>query len=90
MIIIPREARPKASRSGVYNFVPQFCNFVPFVFLFDVRLCMHVVFSKTSMVWILRWIYLRSEPYCLFISRIISRLFISRILKKIFFGLIIS
>ena len=42
---------------------------------------MHVVFSKTSMVWILRWIYLRSEPYCLFISRI---------LKKIFFGLIIS
>ena len=52
---------------------------------------MHVVFSKTSMpVWILRWIYLRSEPYCLFISRIISRLFISRILKKIFFGLIIS
>ena len=21
--IIPREARPKASRSGVYNFVPQ-------------------------------------------------------------------
>ena len=35
---------------------------------------MHVVFSKTSMVWILRWIYLRSEPYCLLISRIISRL----------------
>ena len=31
---------------------------------------MHVVFSKTSMV----WIYLRSEPYCLLISRIISRL----------------
>ena len=51
---------------------------------------MHVVFSKTSMVWILRWIYLRSEPYCLFISRIISRLFISRILEKLFFGLIIS
>ena len=51
---------------------------------------MHVVFSKTSMVWILRWIYLRSEQYCLFISRLISRLFISRILKKIFFGLIIS
>ena len=23
IIIIPREARPKASRSGVYNFVPQ-------------------------------------------------------------------
>ena len=22
-VIIPREARPKASRSGVYNFVPQ-------------------------------------------------------------------
>ena len=21
--VIPREARPKASRSGVYNFVPQ-------------------------------------------------------------------
>ena len=35
---------------------------------------MHVVFSKTSMAWILRWIYLRSEPYCLLISRIISRL----------------
>ena len=51
---------------------------------------MHVVFSKTSMVWILRWIYLRSEPYCLFISRLISRLFITRILKKIFFGLINS
>ena len=51
---------------------------------------MHVVFSKTSMAWILRWIYLRSEPYCFFTSRIISRLFISRILKKIFFGLIIS
>ena len=49
---------------------------------------MHVVFSKTSMVWILRWISLRSEPYCLFVSRIISRLLISRILKKIFFGLI--
>ena len=27
---------------------------------------MHVVFSKTSMAWILRWIYLRSEPYWLF------------------------
>ena len=51
---------------------------------------MHVVFSKTSMAWILRWIYLRSEPYWLFISRIISHLFTSRILKKIFFGLIIS
>ena len=33
-----------------------------------------MVFSKTSMVWISRWIYLRSEPYCLLISRIISRL----------------
>ena len=32
---------------------------------------MHVVFSKTSMVWILRWIYLRSEPYC-FLSVVLS------------------
>ena len=23
IVVIPREARPKASRSGVYNFVPQ-------------------------------------------------------------------
>ena len=38
------------------------------------------------------WYFLthRWFGYCLFISRIISRLFISRILKKIFFGLIIN
>ena len=38
------------------------------------------------------WYFLKHRwfGYCLFISRIISRLFISRILKKIFFGLIIS
>ena len=47
---------------------PRFMNcwyIFYFIFVFDVRLCLHVVFSKTSMVWILRWIYLRSEPYCL-------------------------
>ena len=52
---------------------------------------MHVVFSKTSMAWILRWIYLLlSHIAFLSVAVIISRLFISRILKKIFFGLIIS
>ena len=60
-----------------------------FVFVFDVRLCLHVVFSKTSMVWILRWIYLRSEAYCL-LSVVLSFAFLSVVFKKIFFGLIIS
>ena len=40
---------------------------------------MHVVFSKTSMVWILP-----------FYQSYYQSPFISRILKKIFFGLIIS
>ena len=33
-------------------------------------------FSKTLMVWILRWIYLRCEPYCLFISSILKKIFL--------------
>ena len=71
---------------------PRFMNcwyIFYFVFVFDVRLCLHVVFSKTSMVWILRWIYLRSEPYCL-LSVVLSFAFLSVVFKKIFFGLIIS
>ena len=44
-----------------------------FFFLFDVRLCMHVVFSKTSMVWILRWIYLRLLTHLRLCSHSISR-----------------
>ena len=45
------------------------------MFVFDVRLCLHVVVSKTSMVWILRWIYLRSEPYCLLSVAFLSVVF---------------
>ena len=44
-----------------------------FLFRFCVwceAVCLHV------MVWILRWIYLRCEPYCLFISRILKKIFL--------------
>ena len=36
---------------------------------------------KTLMVWILRWIYLRCEPYSLFISHILKKIFLCLMLQ---------
>ena len=44
-------------------------------------------FSKTLMVWILRWIYLRCEPYCLVISRILKKIFLCLIQVSLFLNL---
>ena len=44
-------------------------------------------FSKTLMVWILRWIYLRCEPYCLFISRVLKKIFLCLIQVLLFLNL---
>ena len=61
--------------------------FYYFFFVLDVRLSLHVVFSKTLMVWILRWIYFRCEPYCLFISRILKKIFLCLIQVWLFLNL---
>ena len=44
-------------------------------------------FSKRLMVWILRWIYLRCEPYCLFISSILQYIFLCLIQVSSFLNL---
>ena len=44
-------------------------------------------FSKTLMVWILRWIYLRGEPYCRFISSILKKIFLCLIQVSLFLNL---
>ena len=44
-------------------------------------------FSKTLMVWILRWIYLCCEPYCLFISSILKYIFLCLIQVSLFLNL---
>ena len=47
----------------------------------------HVEFSKTLMVWILRWIYLRCDPYCPFIRRILKKTFLCLIQVSLFLNL---